>query len=111
MQLPTLNFHKGPKKRKISGDMLTLSRQVGSKTSVNTHHAGEEDLMTLQLGAVAPDFEAEITQRRIRFHEWIGEAWCLLFSHPKDFTPVCTTELGCMARIIDPAWENLNYAA
>jgi hypothetical protein len=87
--------------------MLTLSRQVGSKTSVNTHHAGEEDLMTLQLGAVAPDFEAEITQGRIRFHEWIGDAWCLLFSHPKDFTPVCTTELGCMARI-KPEFDRRN---
>ncbi|MFC4172878.1 peroxiredoxin [Microvirga sp. GCM10011540] len=55
--------------------------------------------MTLQIGAVAPDFEAETTQGRIHFHEWIGDAWCVLFSHPKDFTPVCTTELGYMARI------------
>jgi len=54
--------------------------------------------MTLQIGAEAPDFEAETTQGRIRFHDWIGTSWCVLFSHPKDFTPVCTTELGYMAR-------------
>jgi thioredoxin-dependent peroxiredoxin len=55
--------------------------------------------MALQLGEIAPDFEADTTQGRIRFHEWLGDAWGVLFSHPKDFTPVCTTELGYMARI------------
>ena len=55
--------------------------------------------MTIQLGQVAPDFEAETTQGRIRFHEWLGDSWGVLFSHPKDYTPVCTTELGYMARI------------
>jgi thioredoxin-dependent peroxiredoxin len=55
--------------------------------------------MTLQLGDTAPDFEAETTQGRIGFHDWIGDTWAVLFSHPKDFTPVCTTELGYMAKI------------
>ena len=55
--------------------------------------------MSLQLGDIAPDFEAETTEGRVRFHDWIGNGWAILFSHPKDFTPVCTTELGYMARI------------
>ena len=55
--------------------------------------------MALAINDTAPDFEAETTEGRIQFHDWIGDKWAVLFSHPKDFTPVCTTELGYMARI------------
>jgi alkyl hydroperoxide reductase subunit AhpC len=63
--------------------------------------------MTLKLGDEAPDFEADTTEGRIKFHDWIGDSWAVLFSHPKDFTPVCTTELGYMARI-NPEFEDRN---
>ena len=63
--------------------------------------------MTLQLGDTAPDFEAETTEGRIRLHDWIGDSWAVLFSHPKDFTPVCTTELGYMAKV-KPEFDRRN---
>jgi len=63
--------------------------------------------MSLRINDVAPDFEAQTTQGPIRFHQWIGDQWAILFSHPKDFTPVCTTELGYMARI-EPEFTKRN---
>ena len=63
--------------------------------------------MSLRINDVAPDFTAETTQGPIQFHQWIGDQWAILFSHPKDFTPVCTTELGYMARI-EPEFTKRN---
>ena len=63
--------------------------------------------MTLNIGQTAPDFEADTTQGHIRFHDWIGDSWAVLFSHPKDFTPVCTTELGALGHM-EPEFKKRN---
>src|SRR5215831_14514424 len=79
-------------------NFLTKSRRVCRGARPSTPKTAESN-MALQLGDIAPDFEADTTEGHIKFHDWLGNSWGVLFSHPKDFTPVCTTELGYMARI------------
>jgi alkyl hydroperoxide reductase subunit AhpC len=75
--------------------------------SYSKEHAERRNVMAIRLGDVAPDFSAETSEGKINFHEWVGNGWAILFSHPKDFTPVCTTELGYMAGL-KPEFEKRN---
>src|SRR5687767_4398551 len=81
---------------------VTAAPRYGGRVQATT-----EDQMALRLGDVAPDFEAETTEGTLKFHEWLGDGWGVLFSHPKDFTPVCTTELGYTAKL-KPEFEKRN---
>jgi alkyl hydroperoxide reductase subunit AhpC len=78
--------------------VATISEAAGPLRSSSARQTVEM-IMTLRLGDIAPDFEADTTEGRIKFHDWLGSSWGVLFSHPKDYTPVCTTELGYMAKI------------
>src|SRR5688572_22750430 len=80
---------------------MTRKIKTRESTKERCSMSTEVQVKPLQLGDTAPDFTAESTEGPIRFHEWIGDSWCVLFSHPKDYTPVCTTELGEAARKSD----------
>src|ERR1043165_1771788 len=104
--LPVINIARHPFFRNASAkqSILNLFRSLGRTRRALLYRAGwrvrpTEDFMALALNDTAPDFEGETTEGRIKFHDWIGDKWAVLFSHPKDFTPVCTTELGYMAKI------------
>jgi alkyl hydroperoxide reductase subunit AhpC len=93
-----------PRRVQPAGGKAPNAWRLGSTALV--HRRSKEPHM-LRINDTAPDFSADTTQGRIRFHDWIGDSWAMLFSHPKDFTPVCTTELGYMAKI-EPEFRRRN---
>ena len=99
-------WNNGRPKRRYRSYAALLVREAGSRArTVGPGPGGGR--MTLNINDTAPDFTAETTEGTIDFHDWIGDSWAVLFSHPKDFTPVCTTELGYMAKI-KPEFERRN---
>lgn len=94
-------------RRNAVGAPESIATRLPVRAGAGAAVTGQEPSMALRINDTAPDFTAKTTRGTIRFHEWIGDGWAILFSHPKDFTPVCTTELGAMARL-EPEFQKRN---